>query len=99
MQGTRVPTIREVWEGNPGDYTPIEKEGVVVALWFKLPTGSLGRIAATGHGEADENEWSIVIEPDGSVTVDPSIEQHANEKGKPPIAYWHGHLKHGVWEG
>lgn len=93
MQGTRVNSIDAIWEGNPGDYFPIVEDGICTALWFKLPTGTLGRIAADGHGKHGEPEWTITVNADETVTVDPSIEQHETTN----VPYWHGHLVNGVW--
>lgn len=89
--------MQELWEGDApaGAYFPVVAENSSVkALWFRLPTGTLGRIAAKGHGNGTEPEWDITINADGTVTVDPSIEQHESEG----IPYWHGHLRAGVWE-
>lgn len=94
-QGTRVQNMDAVWEGEPGYYYPtLNGAGEVTALWFKLPTGSLGRIANIGHGQGDDPEWTITLNEDGTVTVDPSIEQHEIPDHAP---YWHGHLVGGVW--
>lgn len=94
--GTRVESVADVWDGEPGCYfVKLTEEGEVSCLWFQLPTGSIGRIAAKGHGTGDEPEWDITVDDDGVPTVDPSIEQH-----KVPgvnIEYWHGHFVGGVW--
>ena len=96
LQGTRVDGgVEAVWDGEPGCYCPIlDDDGTTVkALWFKLPSGSVGRIAAIGFGNGEEPEWEIGLNPDATVSVSPSIEQHAIERAQPPIPYWHGHLR------
>lgn len=97
MQGTRVNSISEVLNGEAGVYFPVIEGTIVKGLWFRLPTGNLGRIAAKGYGADDEPEWDICVNPDDTVTVNPSIEQQAIESAD--IPYWHGHLRSGVWEG
>lgn len=97
--GKRVKDVQEVWDGDPGVYAPIidGETGEVKGLWFKLPSGSIGRLAAKGHGNGDEPEWDIHLNPDATVSVDPSIEQQGIPHAIPPIPYWHGHLRGGVW--
>lgn len=97
MKGRRCEDVQAVWDGPPGGYCPtFDTEGEVEALWFKLPSGSHGRIAAIGYGQNDEPEWTITVEADGSVTVDPSIHQLPIE-GNHPVPEWHGFLKSGEW--
>lgn len=96
LQGDRVDSVDAVWNGEPGAYYPmIDGDEQVVGLWVKLPTGSLGRLPNKGHGTGGP-EWTVIIEDDGTVTVDPSIEQH-EVPGDPPTPYWHGYLERGVW--
>lgn len=96
MQGTRVGSLDEVMDGQSGSYFPmLDEGGNVISLWAKLPTGSMARLPNKGHGK-DEAEWEITINEDGTVTVDPSIEQHEIPGNTP---YWHGHLRNGIWEG
>ena len=101
MQGTRVDGMDAVWDGEPGSYYPIKNEaGEITGLWFKLPSGGLGRIANKGHGPDPEHEWTITENPDGTVTVDPSILQREmpGHENDPTLRAWHGHLRNGVWE-
>jgi hypothetical protein len=100
--GRRVATIDLVLGGERGDYVPIfatSRERAVKAVWFRLPTGSIGRIASRGHGVNDEPEWDIAVEDDGAVTVSPSIQQRYVPAGPafPETPPWHGFLEHGVW--
>lgn len=103
MQGRRVEMGESIWSWELGDYCPVfHDDGRVKALWFKLPSGSAGRILAIGSGEGsdDDPEWTITIEDDETVTVAPSIEQQAIPDERNPdaaIPYWHGYLEHGVW--
>lgn len=102
LQGKPVDSMDAVWDGEPGSYYVIRKDGEITGLWFKLPTGGLGRIAAVGHHpdrDAD-HEWTITADENGVVTVDPSILQHEmpNVAEHPENAGWHGHLRNGVWE-
>jgi hypothetical protein len=99
MQGVRVGSIHEVTHGDHGAYYPILREDrTVVGLWFKLPTGTLGRIPAIGFGNGTEPEWEIKLNPDATVSVSPSILQEAIPHAVPPIPPWHGFLRGGVWE-
>lgn len=97
LQGKRIEGgVAEMWDAEPGSYAPIFNDaGELEALWMKLPTGSLGRIPNIGHGQQGP-EWTITEEEDGSITVDPSIEQHP-VPGDPPTPYWHGYLERGTW--
>lgn len=98
MIGRRVNAIELI--ENPGDYCVIFADvGSIKALWFKLPNdhgdwGATGRIANEGHGHTrggrTEPEWEISLEPDGSVTVSPSIDSKGGVD-------WHGWLERGVW--
>lgn len=101
LAGKRVNSLEEVWEDGvePGVYFPVLAENQSVkALWFRMPTGCVGRIAGKGHGNGDEPEWDITINADGTVTVDPSIENHEiRSEGVITVPYWHGHLRDGVW--
>lgn len=99
LQGKRVDSVQSIIDGgSPGDYFPrTDDDGSIACLWFRLPTDTVGRIAAKGHGKDGEHEWSITEEDDGSITVDPSIEQHPTASAN--IPYWHGHLVRGVWNG
>lgn len=105
-QGKRVESLEAVWTGEQGVYYPVidDDTGKVTALWFKLPDergyDNAGRLAAAGFGNGREPEWTITVEDDETVTVDPSIEQHeVVSEGKVTVPYWHGYLKRGVWEG
>lgn len=100
LQGRRRETIKDL--GQPGDYCPrLAPDGTVAVLWAILPNAtSWGRLPNKGHGTGGEPEWTITLEADGTVTVDPSIEQHEVKRGDRVVApYWHGHLRRGVWEG
>jgi hypothetical protein len=100
LQGKRVDDMDAVWDGEPGCYYAIKNdEGQITGLWFKLPTGGLGRIASIVVGKDPEHEWTITENDDGTITVDPSIEQHATPgRTEPEYGYWHGHLVNGVWK-
>ena len=87
MQGRRLPDIKlEDWYGRdtedtfkPGDYARFRN--LVV---FRLPNGILGTLSTRIH--------SVTDEPDGTLTVSPSIlTQHGDRQ-------WHGYLKKGIWE-
>lgn len=93
MKGRRVESAEAVLDGKPGDYTPVIRDGEVVCLWAQIPTGSMARLPATGHGHGAP-EWQVTVENDGMVTVHPSIRQlgipgHTEE--------WHGWLRRGEW--
>jgi hypothetical protein len=97
MPGDRVPCIGEyatpgdvpvkVHEMTPGQYalvllTTPERHWEV---WFRDPAGMAGRVREPIH--------TITPEPDGTVTVSPSILDSNGEGGD----RWHGFLEHGVW--
>lgn len=94
MEGRRVERPGDLDE--PGDYCVdyAEDDGVRIAgLWFIMPTGRHGFVAAEGFGRIKDDgeiepEWAITVVEEGKVTVDPSI--HC-------IDHWHGYLKAGVW--
>lgn len=96
LQGTRANSMQEVWNGDPGVYWPKPvvtipaSDSAIECLWFKLPTGTVGRIANQGHEKDGEEAWTITVNEDQTVTVDPSIDQQAEPR-------WHGHLVNGVW--
>lgn len=54
-------------------------------VWLCSPVGEPGSV---------DCQWKIVIENDGTITIDPSI--WCNKDASPPG--WHGYLKHGVWQ-
>jgi hypothetical protein len=88
LQGRRVEGFGDL--ERPGDYS--FASGI---LWAVLPTGSHARLPSQNHGQQGEAEWTIREEPDGTVTVDPSIRQHPiNAAGIPG---WHGYLERGTW--
>lgn len=98
LQGRRLDSVHELWErGERGDYYLWEEDGKPAALWFRLPNSNEnchGRIAAQGHGQGGEPEWTIAVDPNTkAVTVAPSILQYA----MPNIEAWHGFLEGGVW--
>jgi len=64
----------------PGDYA-LTESGLV---WIRDPRGDVGHV---------DNKWTITVEEDGTITIDPSI--WTNKHGTPPG--WHGYLQHGVW--
>lgn len=81
MRGVRRPDGTDVTDLERGEYALDAGR-----LWFCLPDGQLGQVTAP--------PWdSIVVEEDGSVTVEPSIWD--NKLGNPPG--WHGHLRKGLW--
>jgi hypothetical protein len=87
VTGRRVTSIAALSE--PGDYVPtFTEDGAIKALWFILPEGTYGRIAAEGHEKGDEPGWKITLDENGVVTVDPSINYPD---------HWHGFLRQGVW--
>ncbi len=86
MQGRRLPDIElDDWYGpdteetfKPGDYARFRQ-----LLVFRLPNGILGTCSTKIH--------SVIDEPDGTITVSPSIlTKHGPDQ-------WHGYLEHGVW--
>jgi uncharacterized protein DUF6527 len=81
FQGRRVPdgTFHD-GKRQPGDYG-VGHGGENAGLWVVLPTGTVGRL--------DPNLWDWVEQPDGSLTVTPSI--HDAPDG------WHGWLRDGNW--
>jgi len=90
MRGRRVDTIQQVWDGEPGDYALTPEYD---AVWLKLPTGSLGRLPVTkGASHDDPPTWQLIEHEDGTITLDPSIQQEAIPGHAP---YWHGFLRHG----
>lgn len=104
MLGRRVANHDEVVE--PGDYTVnFDEDGRPTLLWAALPNRSHVRIPAYGHGYGGP-EWSIAIEEDGTVTVDPSIRLYPLDKPLDPEDSvfgwtgdgWHGYLRRGVFE-
>ncbi len=81
MQGTRRPDGTQPHEMEPGDYALSESGNVV---WIRDPRGDIGHV---------NEKWTITVEDDETITVDPSI--WSNKNGTPPG--WHGFLQRGVW--
>ena len=85
LQGRRLPDA--VWgEGGwtptdmeVGDYRLIDMRGRR-ELYFRDPVGNIGRCVT----------HTITEEPDGTVTVEPSIADEG-------VGSWHGWLRKGVW--
>jgi hypothetical protein len=84
MQGTRRPDGTLPHEMVAGDYALAGPEQRVV--WVCSPDGEPGHVTAP--------LWSITVEEDGTVSIDPSI--WWDKEGSPPG--WHGYLRHGIWE-
>lgn len=90
MTGRRVKTVQQVLDGEPGDYMLTSERD---AVWLKLPTGSLGRLPVTdGSSHDNPPTWNLVEHEDGTITLDPSIQQQAIPGHAPA---WHGFLRHG----
>lgn len=88
LQGRRVETIAEIYaeDAEPGVYCLARNEDTdppTVVLWFRDPAGHLGRVS----------KHAITEEPDGTVTVSPSILATTADHGHD----WHGYLERGVW--
>lgn len=81
MQGVRRPDGTQAHELAAGEYA-LTADGT--GVWICDPRGV--------HGCVDKR-WTVVVEDDDSITVDPSI--WTNAHGSPPG--WHGFLKRGVW--
>jgi hypothetical protein len=79
-QGHRRPNGTEPHELAPGEYALASDEAKIV--WTCSPDGQPGHVTA--------DLWTITVEPDQTVTVDPSIWWD-----KP--TGWHGYLQQGVW--
>ena len=85
-QGSRRPDGTAVHELEVGEYAFARTDpDASTALWIRVPSGELGHIAPT--------IWTIRVEADDTVTVDPSI--WSNKNADPPG--WHGYLQAGVW--
>lgn len=89
-----------------GDYYLVKDDQGIKLLWAILPNGFWIRLPARqlneGNPPKENLVWEITENPDGTVTVDPSIEcwaaptkEEAQKKG--PDFYWHGYLKAGVF--
>lgn len=93
---------RRVEDGNykaleqPGDYSVIFRDGEVAGVWLWVPESPRGasRITAEGYGEGDHPEWTITLDEDGRITVDPSIDCRW---GQGEEKHWHGHLVNDFW--
>jgi|GEM_PF-5979221 len=91
LKGRRVENVKALYEGKAGDYVvvyPADPEGIripegKISLWFRDPTGEIGRVS---QHEITEHE-------DGTVTVSRSILATTAEHGHD----WHGFLERGVW--
>lgn len=86
-------------ESSPGDYWLVKdngRKGAVKgdALWFRLPNGQLGHILRKHEVDDGRQRWDITENPDGTITVSPSIWLQAPGN---PDAEWHGYLEKGVW--
>ncbi len=86
MQGRRLPDIQDPADivpsaFAPGDYA-LARQGA--RLYFTLPNG--------GFASITRQLWSIDEQPDGSITVSPSIYYNRGEPDE-----WHGYLERGVW--
>lgn len=89
LPGRRVEPAFENLE-KPGDY--YFANGI---LWAILPHGGHARLLSTdAAAEEKGSRWQVTEEDDGSVTVSPSILQHAIPNYAPE---WHGYLERGVW--
>jgi hypothetical protein len=107
LEGQRIDGGTEaIYNAKAGAYWPTYVKGDessgIYALWFKLPTGTVGRIPAEHPARQPGVEdpcWTITEDDEGRVTVDPSILQ--GEIGKPDdphyVPPWHGWLRAGVW--
>jgi hypothetical protein len=84
VQGRRVPDETPVHELEPGDY---RREGERI-LWGCAPNGEIARV---------DRRWSIVEEPDGTITVGPLSEGGSSSILIHGPRGWHGYLEHGVW--
>lgn len=84
MQGRRRDDGTQPHELEPGEYALASSEARVV--WLCSPDGEPGHVVAP--------TWTITVEEDETVTVEPSIwwDKHASPPG------WHGYLRRGVWE-
>jgi uncharacterized protein DUF6527 len=95
LTGRRVKDAHAVWHGEPGDYALVESDDGM-ALWAKLPTGSLARLRVQqgGPGSDAPPVWGYTEHSDGTVTITPSINQ-APVPGH--VEGWHGFLERGEW--
>lgn len=97
-QGRMYMSIDDVLEGDPGGYFPmVNDQGRITALWVKLPTGSMGRLPNNGFGDGSA-EWTIALNPDNTITVEPSIKQTETQMGDETIPAYHGYLRNGIWK-
>jgi hypothetical protein len=83
MQGRRRPNGTLPHALSAGDYALASEDAQVV--WLCSPDGVAGHVSAP--------LWSIKVEEDGAVTVDPSI--FWDKDATPPG--WHGYLECGRW--
>lgn len=84
MKATKFDTyddILDAYEAQDGraGYC-FDNEGEVTRFWVLLPTGVMSRL------NIGDNGWNVTLEPDGTVTVTPSIWNHS------PPGEWHGFL-------
>lgn len=100
MRGKRVESNDDL--ENPGDYYPVKADdGSIRLLWAIAPNGFWLRLPAKPE-EGNNIFWNVTENPDGTITVDPSIETWAapskeEAQAKGPDYYWHGHLVNGEW--
>lgn len=69
----------------PGSYMLVTTEGTLRYLYLVDPTGHQGTVVSNKH--------TITEEPDGTITVSPSILATEDEHGHD----FHGFLQHGEW--
>jgi hypothetical protein len=82
IPGRRRPNGTSPFELEPGDYCFRGDR-----LWMNLPNDS-------GPRAIDSETWHIRTNPDGAVTVQPSILERIPPDNRPG---WHGFLADGNW--
>lgn len=103
MQGRRITGL----EGNAGVNAVMDGEPGVYWLheggrnfWAKLPHGYISHLRVDPDRTFHDDQgpvWHVIVEADGSVTIQPSIWMNQGEG--PNRGEWHGFLEHGVWRG
>lgn len=85
MQGRRRDGVETISLAD-GEY----KRTASGQVWFRTPNGYLGHVVP--------HVWAIREEPDGSITVSPSIRMSLPEHADRPMKIlFHGYLIRGVW--
>jgi hypothetical protein len=101
MHGRRILDLEgnagvdAVMDGEPGVYW-LHEDGR--DFWAKLPHGRICHLPVDPDQTFQDTQgpvWRVIEEPDGSLTIQPSIWMNQGRGGS--RGEWHGFLERGVW--